>query len=597
MQAFVATARRLATSAVPKSKPKRHRIRTIVVGAIGLGVMYGCAKYALRKRRFSRSTVDPQKRKKLVVLGTGWGSTSLLQSLDPGTYDVTVISPRNYFLFTPLLPSVTVGTIEARSIAEPIRALTTRAQGRDCVTFHEAECIAVDPVCRTVTCQDTSGIVGAAGGKFDILYDVLVVAVGADTNTFNTPGVREHCYFVKETRDATLIRNTIMDSVETACMPQQTDEERRRLLHFVVVGGGPTGVEFAAELDDFFDEDLSRLYPKKVLDKVTVSLVQSADHILNAYDQDISAFTEKHFHRTGIDVITNSRVSKVSEQMLTIYNKKSKTSREVPYGMCIWATGVAPRPVTLQLIEAIPEQTNRRAIVTDEYLSARGAESTVYAIGDCQTIESKSMTKEVNNLSYCFLSILNSFQVGELFAAADVNGDGEVTVNEFNQLMAKFQNKYPQIALSFSHSWDENVEKLFEKADKDGSARLNLNEFHVALNEIDKQLKSLPATAQVASQQGKYLGKLLSQLSHEETTDPRAAGASPFKYKHLGSFAYVGGNQAALQIPIIGTVTGWWTMWLWRGAYANELSSVRTKFLVVLDWIKSATFGRDTSRL
>ena len=349
-----------AASAAPKPKPKRRRLLTLVAGTLGIGVMYACAKYAVAKRRLSRAGVDASKRKRLVVLGTGWGAVSLLQSLDPGTYDVTVISPRNYFLFTPLLPSVTVGTIEARSVAEPIRTLMARSQGRDRISFHEAECIAVDPKNQTVSCRDTSGIVGETGGEsFDVAYDVLVVAVGADTNTFRTPGVEEHCYFIKEMPDAVRIRNAIMDSVETACMPQQSDAERRRLLHFVIVGGGPTGVEFAAELDDFVDEDLSRLYPKDVLEKMTISLVQSADHVLNAYDQDISAFTEKYFSRTGIHVVTNSRVSKVDKRMLTIYDKKTKKSRELPYGMCIWATGVSARPITRQLIETIPEQTNR----------------------------------------------------------------------------------------------------------------------------------------------------------------------------------------------------------------------------------------------
>jgi len=84
--------------------------------------------------------------------------------------------------------------------------------------------------------------------QFDMAYDVLVVAIGSENNTFNTPGVEEHAHFLKELLDARRIRSAISDAFESAMTPTQTLAERKRLLHFVVVGGGPTGVEFAAEV-------------------------------------------------------------------------------------------------------------------------------------------------------------------------------------------------------------------------------------------------------------------------------------------------------------------------------------------------------------
>ena len=84
--------------------------------------------------------------------------------------------------------------------------------------------------------------------QFDMKYDYLVVAIGSENNTFNTPGVEEHAHFLKEILDARRIRSAISDAFESAMIPSQTEEERKRLLHFVVVGGGPTGVEFAAEV-------------------------------------------------------------------------------------------------------------------------------------------------------------------------------------------------------------------------------------------------------------------------------------------------------------------------------------------------------------
>lgn len=86
--------------------------------------------------------------------------------------------------------------------------------------------------------------------QFELNYDVLVVSIGSENNTFNTPGVEEHAHFLKELIDARRIRSAISDAFESAMLPIQSDEDRKRLLHFVVVGGGPTGVEFAAEVSE-----------------------------------------------------------------------------------------------------------------------------------------------------------------------------------------------------------------------------------------------------------------------------------------------------------------------------------------------------------
>lgn len=251
------------------------------------------------------SLPEGERRKKLVILGSGWGALSVLNHLTPGQFEVTVISPRNYFLFTPLLPSVTVGTVESRSIVEPIRKLIRRHHKGTPTTFLEAECVGINHTRKHVQCEDRSAIVGEVS-KWDLPYDLLVVAVGADTNTFGTPGVTEHCHFLKEISDAQAIRNDIVDLVETASIPGQSEPEQNRLLHFVVVGGGPTGVEFAAEVQDFLREDVSKIYPG-IRDRVKVTLVQSSDHILNTYDQTISNYTEKQFSSDQINVITNSR--------------------------------------------------------------------------------------------------------------------------------------------------------------------------------------------------------------------------------------------------------------------------------------------------
>lgn len=288
-------------------KGKRpSRLWRLVKWTIGGAALATGGYYAWKYvKKATRPRFEGEAKKKLVILGSGWGALSVINHLEPGQFDVTVVSPRNYFLFSPLLPSVTVGTVESRSIVEPIRKLIRRHHGNSDVKFLEAECVDVEPEKKQIWCEDRSGVVGAVS-RVGIDYDLLVVAVGATNNTFNTPGVEENCHFLKEIDDAQSIRNIIIDLVETASIPGQTEEERKRLLHFVVVGGGPTGVEFAAEVRDFLREDVVKIYPG-IEEDTCVTLVQSQDHVLNTYDQQISTYTEERFKMDGINLITNSR--------------------------------------------------------------------------------------------------------------------------------------------------------------------------------------------------------------------------------------------------------------------------------------------------
>src|SRR5690606_19076141 len=110
-----------------------------------------------------------------------------------------------------------------------------------------------------------------------------VIAVGSKSITFGVPGVDDHCNFLKSVNDVRKIRAKILNNFETASLPTTSEEEKRRLLSFVVCGGGPTGVEFAGEMYDLVTEDLSCYFPH--LQKyVTVTIIQSQDHILSTYD-------------------------------------------------------------------------------------------------------------------------------------------------------------------------------------------------------------------------------------------------------------------------------------------------------------------------
>lgn len=139
----------------------------------------------------------------------------------------------------------------------------------------------------------------------------------------------------------------------------------------------------------------------------------------------------------------------------------------------------------------------------------------------------------------------------------------------------------------------------FKEADKNADGCLGIEEFEKLLKNVDNKLTSLPCTAQVASQKGKYLAGLFSEHSDMigETRNLDELGAKQFQYNHAGMFAYIGDDKAVLQFPVIGSFKGLGAMYLWKAAYFNESVTIRTKCLILFDWVKSRLFGRDTSRI
>ncbi|KAH7419130.1 hypothetical protein BKA64DRAFT_6895 [Cadophora sp. MPI-SDFR-AT-0126] len=346
---------------------------------------------------------DPTK-KNLVILGTGWGAVSLLKKLDTENYNVIVISPRNYFLFTPLLPSCTTGTVEHRSIMEPIRSITRHKKAA--VKFYEAEATKIDPERKVVFIDDNSEIKGTSS-KTEVAYDMLVVSVGAENATFGIPGVREHSCFLKEIGDAQAIRKKIMDCVETATFKDQTPEEVERLLHMVVVGGGPTGVEFAGELQDFFDQDIKKWIPE-ISDKFKVTLIEALPNVLPMFSKQLIDYTESTFKEEKITIMTKTAVKKVTETTVEAEatGPDGKKKMEVmPYGLLVWATGNAVRPLVRDLMSSIPAQKDsRRGLAVNEYLVVQGTKD-IWATGDC-AVAGYAPTAQVASQEGAFLARL-----------------------------------------------------------------------------------------------------------------------------------------------------------------------------------------------
>ncbi|XP_065839056.1 uncharacterized protein [Oscarella lobularis] len=324
----------------------------------------------LPKRRLSTTN-----RRRLVILGTGWGGYSLLKNVDRKKYDVTVVSPRNHFLFTPLLASTTVGTLEFRSIIEPIR---TNAPFRDERDFHLSEAIRLEPKARTVWCRS----VIEPSNLYPIAYDNLVIAVGAVPNSFGVPGVEKNAFFLKELADARAIRNQIIVNFELAVQPGRTKEQVRQLLHFVIVGGGPTGVEFGAELHDFIKQDIAKLFATE-MDDVKVSLVE-ASQILPSFDKRLQRFAEKRIQQREKMELLRAAVTDVRPKEIVLSD-----GSVVPCGLTVWAAGISARPFTLSL--DLPK-TKQSQILVDNCLHVKGDSSgSIFALGDCASVEGDVM--------------------------------------------------------------------------------------------------------------------------------------------------------------------------------------------------------------
>jgi len=189
----------------------------------------------------------------------------------------------------------------------------------------------------------------------------------------------------------------------------------------------------------------------------------------------------------------------------------------------------------------------------------------------------------------------------DLVDESDKNKDGKIDFEEFEVMVNRIKHKIP---MAESHL--VQVKELFQLYDADADNSLSLNELLILLQELGNKITALPATAQVASQEGKYIGSLLTRLARHrntfETSDtPQYLQdekiSRPFKYFHLGSLAYIG-NSAVFDfgkgVTLMG---GLGAMYAWRSIYWNEQVSARTRALLMIDWIVRGIWGRDLSRL
>ncbi|KAG9010273.1 NADH:ubiquinone oxidoreductase [Tulasnella sp. 427] len=512
-------------------KPPKWRRALTTFGRVTLVTVLGTAAtfmYFAAKETHPPAWQLPfdKDKKTVVILGSGWAATSMLKNMDTEDYNVILVSPRNYFLFTPLLPSVAVGTLEARSIIQSTRYVARHKARR--VSIYEAEALKVDPHAKQVTIADLSDIKGDVN-NMTIPYDVLVYAVGAETQTFGIPGVKEHSCFLKELPDAERLRERVMDCIESAAFPDQSEQEVDRLMHMIVVGGGPTGVEFSGELHDFIKDDLRSWYPE-LADKLKITLVEALPNVLPMFSRELIQYTESTFKEQNIEVLTKTMVKEVKDKVVVVKNDRGEIE-ELPYGLLVWAAGNVSRGITRDLMAQLPQhQTNRRGLVVDDYLRLLGAND-VYAIGDC-TATSYAPTAQVATQQGRYLARL----LGQI---------------------AKKEALEKQLA-------ELRGERDGLPEGPEGKVKNNAQEIESVVKQLNK-----------------------------------ASKIRPFHYSHQGSLAYIGSDKAIADLPFFNgnfASGGVATFLFWRSAYVSSLFSLRNRTLVMSDWLKVKLFGRDVSR-
>ncbi|KAG4191598.1 hypothetical protein ERO13_A07G104500v2 [Gossypium hirsutum] len=441
----------------------------------------------------------PHDKPRVVVLGSGWAGCRLMKGLDPKLYDIVCVSPRNHMVFTPLLASTCVGTLEFRSVAEPIARIQPSISSAPGSYFFLANSTAVDTENHEVHCETvTDGTDTLDPWKFKISYDKLVIASGAQASTFGIHGVKEHAIFLREVHHAQEIRRKLLLNLMLSDVPGLPEEEKRRLLHCVVVGGGPTGVEFSGELSDFIRRDVHERYTH-VKDYIHVTLIE-ANEILSSFDDRLRRYAIKHLTKSGVRLVRGI-VKDVKPENLVLTD-----GSEVPYGLLVWSTGVGPSPFVNSL--GLPKSPGGR-IGVDEWLRVPTVQD-VFSIGDCS---------------------------------------------------------------GFLESTGKPV---------------------------------LPALAQVAERQGKYLAKLLNKICKDGGGHANGAKdmnlGDPFEYKHLGSMATVGRFKALVDLRQSKeakgiSLAGFVSWFIWRSAYLTRVVSWRNRFYVAINWLTTFVFGRDISRI
>lgn len=314
-------------------------------------------------------------RTQVVCLGGGWAaigvSRGLLEAIDAGKAELTVISRNNFHTYNELMPEMLSGRIEPSQIVSPARRIFTHAR------FHNAEIESVDVEARTVTTTRSLD-----GREHVVPYDHLVIAVGSVDDLTRYRGIAEHAYRLKSYADCFALRNHILKMLEMAEF-EKDPEERKRLLTFVIAGGNYAGIEVATELVDHLNRLAEREYPGILRDEIKVVVAHGGDVILpelNAHYPELVRYAERYLDSLaseGLDIRLKTFIAAATPEEVIFADGGRVQTRTL-----VSCTGIAQSP----LLNSLPfERDPRGRVLTDELVRVKGTEN-VWAAGDCAAV-------------------------------------------------------------------------------------------------------------------------------------------------------------------------------------------------------------------
>ncbi|MGB1250798.1 MAG: NAD(P)/FAD-dependent oxidoreductase [Candidatus Promineifilaceae bacterium] len=301
---------------------------------------------------------------KVVIIGAGFGGLSAANALAGKNIDVLLIDRNNYHAFLPLLYQVAAAEIEAGQIAQPVRSI---------ISNHDN----LDFMMATVTGIDTDAKLVQTSVR-EIAYDYLILAMGTTHHFFGVAGAEQFAFPLKTITQAQRMRDHILLRFEEAAA--ELDAARRReLLTFVVVGGGPTGVEYAGALQELISTPLRRDFPHLDMDEeVRVVLIEGSAKILSMFKEQLGDYAQKRLERMGVEVITEAFVTSVSAESVTLAN-----GDVLPTHTVVWTAGVKGESLAERW--ELPTRRNGQVPVTPVLQAPELAE--VFVIGDLAYFE------------------------------------------------------------------------------------------------------------------------------------------------------------------------------------------------------------------
>ncbi|WP_066587576.1 NAD(P)/FAD-dependent oxidoreductase [Corynebacterium provencense] len=308
----------------------------------------------------------------VVIVGAGFGGLFAAKRLADADVDVTIIDRTNHHLFQPLLYQVATGVLSSGEIAPTIRQILRKQKNTRVV---KAEVREIDVDARTVT--------GDLGGREVVLqYDSLILAAGAGQSYFGNDHFAEFAPGMKSIDDALEIRARITGAFERAEITTDP-EEKRRLLTFVIVGAGPTGVELAGQVAEMAHRTLRNEFRDIDTDSARILLVDGSPQVLPPFGKNLGKKAQKKLEKLGVEVVTDSLVTNVDAEGVTW--KSMKTEKETTVGSyCkIWSAGVAASPLGRMVTEQIDGVDADRAgrVPVGDDLSIEGHKE-IFVVGD-----------------------------------------------------------------------------------------------------------------------------------------------------------------------------------------------------------------------